>query len=501
MEKSTRWFWMSDSGWEPYSDYDSHFIETSYNNYFIQSGPSFVTHTLNRYNDDKSQLYSLDFENFKQINQKTNFKRSIKRDEINIYDSGLTCWEFKFEGMWVPYDSSVQGFVEYSYQQSLIGGSSKIYSKFPGRPENYIIDFKNMNQQNQTSKKFREIRREKMKERGNSRIGTITISLLPYEKSGVSKDVHLLESSLHQLSNDIIQIVKKNSLLSQSNLIAPTLSVKRDSHGKPFQLVLRVRKEAKILSPVIISHIESFLQRQHQITLSIEDSDVGVQMLQNDRLIKLLSSIQPELFPNIRDNVILCLVHTLIWNSNSTIYGGFVRDWVIRGEPANDIDVSIPIDDNTATNIASLLNQQFRNTNIRNTEIKSKGMAKTLVFQGPWVGKQIEVDLVDPNLKKPAPGVDTDVGNLCIRPRGILDTRVSSVGKHISIAKSISHCQKKKFVYLYEYNADKEMSRKRVGKYLNRGWVCLTFIPDHEFVRFNSLKRGKSKYSYSWWTI
>ncbi len=44
-----------------------------------------------------------------------------------------------------------------------------------------------------------------------------------------------------------------------------------------------------------------------------------------------------------RNDYIMLLSHLLIWKADCSIYGGLVRDWIVKEEEPKDIDCALPI--------------------------------------------------------------------------------------------------------------------------------------------------------------
>ncbi|PRP75716.1 hypothetical protein PROFUN_09140 [Planoprotostelium fungivorum] len=77
-------------------------------------------------------------------------------------------------------------------------------------------------------------------------------------------------------------------------------------------------------------------------------------------------------------------------------------------------------------------------------------MAHTLVYSGNW-GKNIEIDLEVKGQNNVRPYVDSNVGNIAINQSSFLHKKEAAAGEpSMSVSKSISHCQKKKYVFYYD---------------------------------------------------
>jgi hypothetical protein len=113
-----RWYWRQDNGqFEPYNDTINEILEKSYEQWKLYGGPStVVTPPLTRYIGDIPQTYKIDYQNNRQTNMKTSYQRVIDRRPIDIH--------------------------------------------FPGRPENYQINFLTGQQINKTTYAIETIKRE-----------------------------------------------------------------------------------------------------------------------------------------------------------------------------------------------------------------------------------------------------------------------------------------------------------------------------------------------------
>jgi len=127
-------------------------------------GPTiFETPPIIRYLDDKPDKYKIDFGNNKQINCRTCFERGIRRTaEISLSFEKRGKW-FYFNEMnvWAQYETLIQDQIENAYCTYLSKGQPrKTIIQFPGRPEQYELDFFNGTQTNCTYQTNRRIRRD-----------------------------------------------------------------------------------------------------------------------------------------------------------------------------------------------------------------------------------------------------------------------------------------------------------------------------------------------------
>ena len=198
--------------------------------------------------------------------------------------------------------------------------------------------------------------------------------------------------------------------------------------------------------------------------------------------LSLLMRKQKPAAPLNADDAKLHIAHAAIHDAGTTIYGGFVRDWVIRGESANDIDVSTSNYDATERTLTETLER----VSIHFVQAKLWGVTNAcrrleFSFEGAdGATVPLEVDLVDPSkVPHTPPGVDCDVGNLKIDQRGGLQLKVAGL---VSLEKTVKHAIAQKFVLFYEPSGD--VARRRVDKYTGRGWTS---------------KNGRPKYARRFW--
>ena len=174
---------------------------------------------------------------------------------------------------------------------------------------------------------------------------------------------------------------------------------------------------------------------------------------------------------------------------------GILRDWLIRGEPANDVDTLV--DD--VQKRKELIKTVLARHGLVCIREKPKGPAHTLYFN--FQGETLEMDLMDPTRQPPtAPGVDCDVGNFAFDKDG-LRLKVGNP-KLVSLSKAIKHCQSKKFVF-YRQLPSATGEEARLTKYCSRGWTCKSPIPTGIIQQLklpSELLKPKDKYAKPWWT-
>lgn len=117
------------------------------------------------------------------------------------------------------------------------------------------------------------------------------------------------------------------------------------------------------------------------------------------------------------------IVHQLLRVAGAQrIYGGFVRDYIVRGERANDIDVEVASMTHLEA-VQSALITALTRRQLPVTAVRPKGMAVCVHVNVPGMD-EIQVDLVRTNQDQPHPGVDCSAGNLAITCSGDLVVKV-----------------------------------------------------------------------------
>lgn len=217
--------------------------------------------------------------------------------------------------------------------------------------------------------------------------------------------------------------------------------------------------------------------------------------LDNPRLGYLTASVPPP-HPKDRDSAVLYLVWVLLHQCQCQVYGGFVRDWVVRGESANDIDCVCPAA--KRDEVKGTLRAAIQGKGITMGSARTKGAAHAVQFTFGGT-PPIDIDLVDTaNVPYTAPGVDCDSGNIALSPNGVYCLKVNKPFL-CDLATSIKHCLAKKFVYYYAPGAS--CTSQRLGKYFERGWTCLNNVAHPLAAQNQHLVHAKGKYDKTYWTM
>ena len=182
-----------------------------------------------------------------------------------------------------------------------------------------------------------------------------------------------------------------------------------------------------------------------------------------------------------RGSAMLHLAHVAVWKANCCVYGGFIRDYIVRNERANDVDVGYRTGQEGLENLHRILTEEIKRLGFKWTRKDGKGMANAIVVSHDDF-ESFDVDLVDLHAVKkiaPSPGVDCDVGNLILEVQegNISPLQLKIKNRHlVSLVDSLSHCKMKEFVFYYEGRAAADSAR--LMKYLDRGWTCLNWLPE-----------------------
>ena len=208
-----------------------------------------------------------------------------------------------------------------------------------------------------------------------------------------------------------------------------------------------------------------------------------------------------------RNSKMIYVAHAAVWMGGCCIYGGFIRDLLIRNEDANDIDIGYSPSKTNLEDVKHIILNAVKVLNLKCTEI-SKG--ENVDFAIRLTGsnhRPFDVDLVNMEEMKRTgepPGVDCDVGNFLIENTGNHSIEIRlKVGDRrglLSFEESKKHCEMKQFVFYY--NLETKRAKERLRKYLERGWICLTQLPedDADWARssgYSTLLKPRPEYSIS----
>jgi HrpA-like RNA helicase len=185
-------------------------------------------------------------------------------------------------------------------------------------------------------------------------------------------------------------------------------------------------------------------------------------------LAALLSPLCPSNLP-----LDLRAAHILVWKIGLEIYGGFIRDYVVRGEQANDIDTCTtggmsPEAASTAA-IAALKDVGYT---LDTPPKKINAIAHH--FSAPD-GSKLHLDITAPAMLGDYPHVDCSAGNLILSRDGIAKKRPFAGGAQLTVQDCIDHCRFKQFVSFCR-TSPSEVRRVK-AKYLDRGWCCINHVP------------------------
>ena len=525
-ESVYRWQWQEDGGrFNNYNDEINSLIESNYHqlkglSLHLQT---FETPEIVRYLDDKPQKYIIDFALMKQRNAKTSYPRSIRRhciQSMRTYERSV--WEFyDASKKWRPYDSLCNDQIEasyklYAYESS---GAAVVEIVFPGRPEKYAISFlAPMKQTNLETKKCRAIRRVTAKDR----------SLKPKhfgESIRLLIEPQVEEDELKEIAARIRSVVKST--------VHAGLGKACDDWDQPIlnfhesMIDMTITGLTKSLAGLIVGKIRSALNLLFNcdakiLQLASEPSaEFRTWLSENPRLMKLATNRSPFPLsqPCSREDVVLLVAHTIIWQLGFKVYGGFVRDWAVRGEEANDIDSSVPPTIVNLHNVGRDLGDRLKGYGIVVTNEKQTGAAWTIVMRKEDWGndvKSVDLDMVHDSFSSQAPGADCDCGNLCINNTGQLVKKCDAGGSVLPLVKCLRHCTKKRFVFFYSLSDNIDVATRRLKKYFTRGWTCIGMCTSasgdnsdqafKSFVlkinpKFLSLVNLKPKYCRPWNTI
>ena len=149
------WEWMDNKRWTPYDATTAGILETAYQNNPNQALA--LSHGF--YSKDG---YSVDFQQMKQINNRTKFSRKIRRriqSQTGSSSSSVLRWQWKDDSGYVDYDDTTTNIIEKAYQDQS-QTELKLNHGFFGKQGGYTIDFVTMKQTKDVSSFERKIQRD-----------------------------------------------------------------------------------------------------------------------------------------------------------------------------------------------------------------------------------------------------------------------------------------------------------------------------------------------------
>ena len=203
---------------------------------------------------------------------------------------------------------------------------------------------------------------------------------------------------------------------------------------------------------------------------------------------------------NFLDDPLLIASRIILYDMGLMIYGGFVRDYIIRNQVANDLDVLVP--KNKDVNIVSQdLIKLLTERGFQQFNPPKKYNSLKHFFQ--YKNKQFEIDLVEESKKSTFsdyPHVECDVSNLLISKniKNYLQKKFPNAGSNIiTLDLSIENCLRHEFIY---FNISKQKDRIQ-KKYFHRGWTCINPL-SLEYQQYGNnnpnLYKPNNKFDYDW---
>lgn len=159
----------------------------------------------------------------------------------------------------------------------------------------------------------------------------------------------------------------------------------------------------------------------------------------------------------------LLLARALVLDLHCPIYGGFARDFIVRGDQPNDIDCLCPAQ--RRDEVFNALRILADANGIAHEVAREKGMAHSMRFK--YARSSFEIDLVDPASVGLA--ADADVSNLVVTSDGKLELRDASAPS--TLDETIKNCLAKQFVFFLEKEVvGPNRYAYRLKKYTDNGW-------------------------------
>jgi hypothetical protein len=469
-----RWKWQ-DGDFYPYTEDVSAGIEARYQAFMAGSiSPYFVAENVTRLLDDRKDDYVVDLSTMKQKNRRTGWERLIRRDLVPL-DLTTTLaenavWQFQREdAMWQSYDSLLQTPIQVAYENYLRGGDGFFKTHFPGRPEEYVLNFATVTQRNTTSEVQRRMRRY---------IVDYTDDIcftVPFIVSGSLPSPAALTAAADRLACRLSALVP---LKPSDVALLPAAG----------GFTLALSGPAIELEPIAVAYAASEVSNEG-ITAApglsnsghdVDPSDAPEMTNRFPHLERLLVRSTPQEFecaaPTSRLDATVLVVRWLLHSvPGCKLTGAAVRDFVIRGETPDGIDITVP-DDTKVTAIAQQLQSALCCVqSVSVTHNHRSQLSVTLPFG------VLDIDILTPSIARQIdapPYLDASVNGLSVSVSGGLAPKVPLIfDKPFNVTRAIEQCRSKEFDFYLVYANNLSFFRSRLRKLVDRGWTCLTPIP------------------------
>jgi hypothetical protein len=441
-----RWEWDAGQCYRPFSYDDSTLLEHNFS--LFRSGKAVAECEL-------STELSVDFAGLLQTNIKTGTKRPVRRHAVNTRLLSNARWaSLGGDGSWHPFAREAAqeieaAFVKFAETRSAANAVVEIDVGFACQ-----INFTHGMQTNMETNQETKVTRTASGDVHTAAMGHAPDQTLRPISSNMHDGMKMFAVSVCPEQFEFAQRCHTKMTEELTRIAASSSSVCTREHmghahdqvyvllelPEPGALVLHIRAELISISCVLLGVLMSKVRvcNNDQLVTNVHRAP---RRLENPRLLQLCTRAKPCLCSAVvqdRNTAMLGLAHCAMWDAGCGIYGGFVRDWVVNGEPANDIDLQLPAGQHDADAAAAAIRRTARALGLTDDGNPSVGGAATLTLQfssSKW-NKVIQLDIVDresPALLavKQSPGVASDVDNLLVTQREHLTKRYPRVAQSL----------------------------------------------------------------------
>ena len=482
------WSWQENNQeYKFYTDTINEELENGYQEFLENKSLSIITlEPLISFLDDRLTEYVINFETMKQTRKVGAVNaRNIKRERIDLQEyltDGQYEWVFLNDyNQWEKFQNQTFAILETNFRKYIDGdGTAIITFQTPGRQEDYQVNFVKNIQINLSTKKERTIGRRPKKELQPTTyiIKIQNHDIIAVEKLNDPAYIQQLVDKLAEVSHRAFPISENET--SSHDIETPEIMF------NSIDLILSVSicETLCLIADIIISFIRNELFSSFNIYSKVNNQT-------SSRLEKLTSIKLPEdLNFSCRNDCILFLAHTAIWNSNSpgTIYGSIINKWIMYGEDINSFHVYVPGSMSTMENILTT-EAKYKGVDLENSYSLEKG--DCCIFTGSWEGNSITVYLHN----KP-PICESDISSLAIDANKSFHCFAGETS--FPLYKALTHCKRRKFVFFLDLHQNDTV--KKLIKLLSNNWTCISTIPstiiDSYLSEYSNLLRPKVQYNY-----
>jgi len=312
-------------------------------------------------------------------------------------------------------------------------------------------------------------------EKMNSYSQTVLIKL----QDAQANDEKAVRTAVNKVRKETQELYKKE---------VPGCSIQIQYKPDITSVEITVDGAAKSCLPAIVGRMQFELHQGDIYTCDptgMADSSGKIQIGQRIQQLLAMTKGHPA---NDRASCCLRAAFLMLARARCTLYGGFVRDYLIGGDinRVKDIDSSVSTSIAQSFRVLQGLGNEWGYTLTGKDQRPCPERDWKIIYFRFNCGVTVEADLI--LVKQPSNSVDTSVNNVQVTADGNLKKKVNCphAAAH-SLSDIMQQIQKKQFhMYMNWGKESHDYCVKRANKLLEKGFVCLSGIPPAHKGKFDA---------------